>query len=962
MRNLLILYAIHFVHGVQIRMDCHPEIEATQENCEERDCIWSPPPDSDTINLKKNDGHRNPWGTDIDEIYFTSDTIGKTLNIKISAHGRYEPPIDLPRQLSTSSDTLMVVTNVVDDVFYFIVKRKSSGRALFNTSIGGLIFSDKFIQLATYLPSDTLYGLGENVHQTLKHNFSTYRTWGMLARDEPPNSAFLDTKNLYGLFYYIYILFIVDFGVHPFYMMLEPDGNAHGVLILNSNAQEVTTAPGPSLIYRTIGGNLDLYFFPGPTPEEVTQQYLALIGRPFLPAYWALGYQLSRYGYKDLNDMKNIVDRNIKAGIPMDTAVVDIDYMDRYKDFTIGKDWAELSAYVEHLHNQGIRTILIYDPAIEVDYESFERGINASARFIEWERDDQVMREVQDKYPLAAKTKIMLGVVWPDRHVAFPDFLDTTGTTTKWWIQEFVGFWKKVPYDGIWIDMNEPSNFGTNERHPWYFEKSDHSDLEPLMCPTRSGSKDSEWDMPPYQTHSVYNYGKDAYLATKTLCMMAVQANGTQRFFNVKNLYGWSEAKATQQALHVATGKRGAVISRSTFPSIGRFAGHWLGDNSASWEDLQTSVIGAQEFNMFGIPYVGSDICGFNGETNEQLCLRWQQMGAFHSFMRNHNSDDEPPQDPARWPSVTAATIKANRFRYTYLPYLFSLHFIASMIGGTVVRPLFYEYPKDQETHNLGHQFLWGPIDSSSTSSSSKQLLHLTLLTQHFDSVYFANFFYNNFFMKDVASVKVYLPNDDWYSLYDYNYGQPLSPGYQTFPAPLTSLIPVFVRGGSILPRQAPNVTTKYSRQNPFELLIAPGIYYRNESSTVGVLFWDDGESIVNSYKTHNFYHWLFKYYEDCEGAYLSIKTERKATSLVIPTLDTLEIFNYKYFPDFNSFTLNGRKINVDVQSSSYQPFTKILSITTRNFIDLSKETISNLSWKHSTSMKSIIDYSVHFN
>lgn len=74
---------------------------------------------------------------------------------------------------------------------------------------------------------------------------------------------------------------------------METDGNAHGVLLLNSNAQEVETGPAPHLVYRTTGGILDLYFFPGPGPEDVVSQYLALIGTPFLPAYWALGFQVA---------------------------------------------------------------------------------------------------------------------------------------------------------------------------------------------------------------------------------------------------------------------------------------------------------------------------------------------------------------------------------------------------------------------------------------------------------------------------------------------------------------------------------------------------------------------------------------------------------------------------------------------------------------------------------------------
>lgn len=40
--------------------------------------------------------------------------------------------------------------------------------------VGGMLFADQYIQIATLLPSDKIYGFGENIHKNLKVTIASY--------------------------------------------------------------------------------------------------------------------------------------------------------------------------------------------------------------------------------------------------------------------------------------------------------------------------------------------------------------------------------------------------------------------------------------------------------------------------------------------------------------------------------------------------------------------------------------------------------------------------------------------------------------------------------------------------------------------------------------------------------------------------------------------------------------------
>lgn len=145
-----------------------------------------------------------------------------------------------------------------------------------------------------------------------------------------------------------------------------------GLFFRNSNAQSpiVThNADGTStLSYITIGGIIEVYFFIHGSPAIIIQQYQNIIGHPFLPPFWSLGFQQGSYSYADQQAYQDMVDGYNKSGIPLEVVWMDIPYMDKFTDFTVDtKAFPTMLKFVQERQAEDQKVVFIIDAGISAD-------------------------------------------------------------------------------------------------------------------------------------------------------------------------------------------------------------------------------------------------------------------------------------------------------------------------------------------------------------------------------------------------------------------------------------------------------------------------------------------------------------------------------------------------------------------------------------------------------------------
>ena len=497
----------------------------------------------------------------------------------------------------------------------------------------------------------------------------------------------------------------------------------------------------------------------------------------------------------------------------------DIDTMNNYQVFTVGDNFQQLPDFINEIKsNNHSHFIPIID--IGVGDNSDDSISNLGKRLDCF---------IKSNY---TKKNIILNV-WPG-DTLIPDFLNPN--TTFFWQYGLKEYRNKINYDGIWFDMNEVATL--NRQSKCIGEEADICDKIDNYY---------YYDDLPYLPG--YDQKDKTNMAAGSLNENALLYGKSERkyaIYNTKPILSYKQIQITFDFLKNNEKIRPFIITRSATFGTGKYSGHWLGDNHASYEDMKNSLNGIFHFDIFGQPITGDDICGFFGNSNKILCNRWYNLGVFYAFSRNHNFNDNKDQYP--WSFDNNTIIKnirhAVNYRYSLLRYIYSYLFSVSLnekVG--FFNPVFFNYPNDPESYNkidekamVGDAFILFPIFEDDENKNKEMIFPPGKW----------NYYPNGKIFKDY--------NEDRQIILSQN----------------LDIIHLYMKGGMIIPNQ-----------NTFDKYIQNSFYLRNESINLiinldennkanGTIFFDNDE--INTIENKEYIRFDLTY----ENNILSINSTSK--------------------------------------------------------------------------------------
>lgn len=554
-----------------------------------------------------------------------------------------------------------------------------------------------------------------------------------------------------------------------------------------------------SYIYTEADEYLDYFFIAGDM-REIVRGYRHLTGKAVMLPRWAFGYMQSQERYESAEELVETAKRFRDIDFGMDTLVL---------------DWLSW-------------------PDGQWGQKSFDRE-----RFPD---PSEMMKKLH-----SLDTHLMLSI-WPNMTPGCPDYSEFKDAGLFFPNSNIYDAFSKAGRELYWKQVK--NSLYCHGVDAWWCDSS-----EPVT---------PEW-------------GRNSKPPAPEMYRTFVEEAGKLMPIDKANAYGLYHAMGIYEGQRNETEEKRVVnLTRSGYLGSQKYGTIlWSGDIYASWETLKKQIVAGLQFCVCGLPYWSLDIGAFfvkrgpqwywNGEYPKgledlgyrELYVRWFQYGAFLPIFRSHGTDvrREPWNFGSEGEMFYDALSAACSLRYRLMPYIYSLAGEVWRNDCLMMRPLFYDFPKDKKSAEISTQYMFGPA-----------LMICPVTTP----MYYGKD--SEMLTEADRTLTVYLPaGSDWYDLYTeerYRGGQEICVNVSL------ERIPVFVRAGSVLPVMEPQ-TTAQTTCKEIEVLVYAGAdgsfslyedagdgygYERGEYCVTDIVYIDRNRSVEwNTTGDQAFRHGTFK-------------------------------------------------------------------------------------------------------
>ncbi len=401
-----------------------------------------------------------------------------------------------------------------------------------------------------------------------------------------------------------------------------------------------TSENNKNFLWISEGGIINIFLFSDSNYLRNFQKFSFISGFSPMPPLWAFGYHHCRWGFKNDEDINEVISNFDKFKIPFDCFWLDIDHTEDKKYFTWDKkNFGKIKEFLTKIKEKNRFFVTIIDPHIKKDEENYKicKTLLKNNCLVKMDNNE-------------GKLINYVGFCWPGNSY-YGDFINYDLL-----LKNYSQFFKEEDYFlgfdnfGTWVDMNEPSVF------------YDNNNIYDYSMPPENKHFDGEKIVNHNEIHNIYGY------------------------FYQKVIYNSIKSRFEHKKKNI----RPFTLSRSFYAGSQKNGWIWTGDQKATIEFMNLSMETNLINSLCGISGCGTDVSGFINNPTDELIQAWFNLGCLYIFFRCHSAWDTIRREPWLFKKDTMNSIVDSiKFRYNLILFFYTKFFEYTKNGIPILKPIF---------------------------------------------------------------------------------------------------------------------------------------------------------------------------------------------------------------------------------------------------------------------------------